>query len=48
MVSIHNYTSFNGHHDIRPFSGSDDERLLCGHLRDSTVSFVDPSAYLNE
>lgn len=48
MISIHNYTSFNGHHDIRSFSGSDDERLLWGHLRPGTASFVEPSAYLNE
>jgi len=48
MISIHNYTSFNGHHDIRSFSGSTDERLLWGHLRPSTGSFVEPSAYLNE
>jgi len=48
MISIHNYTSFNGHHDIRSFSGSDDERLLWGHLRPSAASFVEPSAYLNE
>ncbi len=48
MVSIHNYTSFNGHHDIRSFSGFDDERLMWGHLRPSTSSFVEPSAYLNE
>lgn len=48
MVSIHNYTSFNGHHDIRSFSGSDDERLMWGHLRPSVASFVEPSAYLNE
>jgi SAM-dependent methyltransferase len=48
MVSIHNYTSFNGHHDIRSFSGSSDERLLWGHLRPSSEGFVDPSAYLNE
>lgn len=48
MISIHNYTSFNGHHDIRSFSGSTDERLLWGHLRPSTSSFIEPSAYLNE
>lgn len=48
MVSIHNFTSFNGHHDIRSFSGSDDERLMWGHLRPSTRSFVQPSAFLNE
>lgn len=48
LVSIHNYTSFNGHHDIRSFSGSSDERLMWGHLRPSTSSFVEPSAYLNE
>lgn len=48
MVSIHNYTSWNGHHDIRSFSGSTDPRLQWGHLRPSTSSFVKPSAYLNE
>jgi SAM-dependent methyltransferase len=47
MVSIHNYTSFNGHHDIRAFNGSSDERLMWGHLRPSTSSFIEPSAYLN-
>ena len=48
MTSIHSYTSFNGHHDIRSFSGSEDERLLWGHLRPSAKSYIEPSAYLNE
>lgn len=48
MVSIHNYTSWNGHHDIRSFTGSSDPRLQWGHLRPSTSSFIKPSAYLNE
>jgi SAM-dependent methyltransferase len=47
LVSIHNYTSFNGHHDIRSFTGDQDERLLWGHLRSSTEHVVQPSAYLN-
>ncbi len=48
LISIHNYTSTNGHHDIRSFTGSDDVDLLWGHLRASTVDGIHPSAYLNE
>ncbi|MEZ5378651.1 MAG: methyltransferase domain-containing protein [Acidimicrobiales bacterium] len=48
LISIHNYTSANGHHDIRSFTGVDDQRLLWGHLRPSTAAGIRPSAFLNE
>ncbi len=47
-ISIHLYTSNNGHHDIRSFTGRGDEVPLWGHLRESTRHLVNPSAYLNE
>ncbi len=48
LLSIHNYTANDGHHDIRAFSGGLDALPPWGHLRDSTKSEIHPSAYLNE
>ena len=47
-ISIHLYTSNNGHHDIRAFTGNEAQLPLWAHLRDSTAGTVKPSAYLNE
>ncbi len=47
-LSIHLYTSHNGHHDIRAFTGRAGEVPLWGHLRPSRRHLVQPSAYLNE
>jgi SAM-dependent methyltransferase len=48
FISIHLYTSINGHHDIRAFTGGLDQLPLWGHLRDSTRQTIRPSAYLNQ
>jgi SAM-dependent methyltransferase len=48
LLSIHNYTANDGHHDIRAFSGGLDALPPWGHLRESTRSEIHPSAYLNE
>ena len=47
-ISIHLYTSNSGHHDIRAFTGNEDELPLWAHLRPSTKDQIDPSSYLNE
>ncbi|MEZ4867910.1 MAG: class I SAM-dependent methyltransferase [Caldilineaceae bacterium] len=47
-LSLHLYTSHNGHHDIRAFTGEEDSLPLWGHLRPSTQALLNPSAYLNE
>lgn len=46
FLSIHLYTSNDGHHDIRSFTGS--PLPPWAHLRASTRDLVQPSAYLNE
>jgi SAM-dependent methyltransferase len=46
FLSIHLYTSNDGHHDIRSFTGT--PLPPWAHLRPSTLSDVRPSAYLNE
>lgn len=48
LLSIHNYTANDGHHDIRAFTGAMDELPPWGHLRESTAAEIRPSAYLNE
>jgi len=47
-LSLHLYTSNNGHHDIRAFTGHEHELPLWGHLRPSTRASIEPSSYLNE
>lgn len=47
-LSLHLYTSNNGHHDIRAFTGNEDKLPLWAHLRPSTQAAIAPSAYLNE
>lgn len=47
-LSLHLYTSHNGHHDIRAFTGQEDALPLWGHLRPSTRHLINPSSYLNE
>ncbi len=46
-LSIHLYTSNNGHHDIRAFTGQEEKLPIWGHLRESTRSQLHPSSYLN-
>ena len=46
-LSIHLYTANNGHHDIRAFTGFEEELPLWGHLRKSTHGQIYPSCYLN-
>jgi SAM-dependent methyltransferase len=46
-ISLHLYTSNNGHHDIRAFTGGEDELPLWSHLRPSTSYLIEPSSYLN-
>jgi SAM-dependent methyltransferase len=48
FISIHLYTSNNGHHDIRAFSGQEDKLPPWGHLLESARDQINPSAYLNE
>lgn len=47
-ISLHLYTSNNGHHDIRAFTGQEDTLPLWAHLRPSRRDEIDPSSYLNE
>ena len=46
-ISLHLYTSNNGHHDIRAFTGDEDQLPLWAHLRPTTQQAIAPSAYLN-
>jgi SAM-dependent methyltransferase len=48
FISIHLFTSINGSHDIRAFTGFEDELPLWGHLRPAVKDQIVPSAYLNE
>ena len=48
FISLHLFTSNNGHHDIRAFTGREDELPLWAHLRPSTKDQIEPSSYLNE
>lgn len=47
-ISLHLYTSNNGHHDIRAFTGAEDALPLWAHLRPTTQQAIAPSAYLNQ
>lgn len=47
-ISLHLYTSCNGHHDIRAFTGHEDEIPPWAHLRPSKRDLVNQSSYLNE
>lgn len=46
-ISLHLYTSYNGHHDIRAFTGQEATLPLWGHLRPSIRHLIQPSSYLN-
>jgi SAM-dependent methyltransferase len=47
-LSLHLYTSHSGHHDIRAFTGLEEQLPLWAHLRPSQRNHIHPSAYLNE
>jgi len=47
-ISLHLYTSHNGHHDIRAFTGDEESLPLWGHLRPSTQHLINPSSFLNK
>jgi SAM-dependent methyltransferase len=47
-ISLHLYTACNGHHDIRAFTGHEDEIPPWAHLRPSKQNLVNPSSFLNE
>lgn len=47
-ISVHLYTSNNGHHDIRAFTGGEDDLPRWPHLRPSTSYLIEPSSYLNQ
>lgn len=47
FISIHLFTSKNGHHDIRGFEGGSGKLPIWGHLRPETADQFHPSAYLN-
>jgi len=47
FTSIHLYTSNNGHHDIRAFTGGESELPAWGHLRPQMRDRIHPSSYLN-
>ncbi|MBC8069601.1 MAG: class I SAM-dependent methyltransferase [Deltaproteobacteria bacterium] len=47
-IGVHIWTCNSGHHDIRAFTGRDDEVPLWAHLRPSQAHLVQRSAYLNE
>lgn len=48
LISIHLYTSINGHHDIRAFTGGLKNLPLWAHLRPDQKHLITPSAYINE
>ncbi len=48
FISLHLFTSINGSHDIRAFTGQEDKLPLWGHLRPSTRHLIVPSSYLNQ
>jgi SAM-dependent methyltransferase len=47
-ISLHLWTSNNGHHDIRSFTGNEDALPLWAHLRPDKQELVEPSSWLNE
>jgi SAM-dependent methyltransferase len=48
FISLHLYTSVNGHHDIRAFTGEEYALPAWGHLQEATEHLFKPSAYLNK
>ena len=46
-IRIHIFTSINGSHDMRAFTGREDKLPLWGHLRPTTANQIFPSSYLN-
>ncbi len=48
LISLHLYTSSTGHHDIRAFTGREEELPMWAHLRESTRHLIEPSSYLNQ
>jgi SAM-dependent methyltransferase len=47
-ISLHLFSAYNGHHDIRAFTGFGDELPLWGHLRPANRHLFKPSSILNE
>jgi SAM-dependent methyltransferase len=47
-ISLHLFSAHNGHHDIRAFTGFENELPLWGHLRPATRHLFTPSSILNE
>lgn len=47
-ISLHLFTSHNGHHDIRAFTGRESQLPLWGHLREGKQHLFEPSSYLNK
>jgi SAM-dependent methyltransferase len=47
-ISLHLFSAYNGHHDIRAFTGFAHELPLWGHLRPVTRHLFRPSSILNE
>ncbi len=48
-ISLHLWTCNNGHHDIRAFTGDEQEELpLWAHLRENTQAMIQPSSFLNQ
>lgn len=46
-LSIHLFTANNGHHDMRAFTGQEDQLPVWGHLRPAQQNQLQPSCYLN-
>jgi SAM-dependent methyltransferase len=47
-IGVQLWTGNIGHHDIRAYTGNEDQLPLWGHLRPSRAHEVEPSAWLNE
>lgn len=47
-IGVQLWTGNIGHHDIRAYTGNEDQLPLWGHLRPSKAHEVEPSAWLNE
>src|SRR6266545_6173088 len=47
-IGVQLWTGNTGHHDIRAYTGNEDQLALWGHLRPSQAHEVEPSAWLNK
>ena len=45
FISLHLFTSINGSHDIRAFTGQEDKTPLWGHIGQSTRHLITPSSF---